>query len=331
MKFLYLWLLVLIASLHAQKYELGQGYVLHEYINIGGYFSIDYANGENIDKARLDDVAILAYGKLPKDFSYFIELEAAPFYEKDFLADTSQKNTTFHYERAYANYDYSNSVNFRAGKFITPIGYWNLVPINVLRDTSSNPLFSYRMFPKFVTGVESYGYTSEESDLKYNLFIQVTDDIDEEYINIKNNLFFGGSIEYFADDTFSFGGSLAYFETKEIRKNVGLLQVNAKYDWYPFLIQAEWGYTNIDNTQTDRSEYQLGGYLQGMYNFTEQHALVGRYEYFKDTQLGELADEHIALFGYSYRPAYAFSLKGEYQFHDDKNANKALLSLSVLF
>ena len=323
--------------LNAQDYRIGHGYKIADAVNIGGYFAMDYEKGKNTDKARLDDVAFLVYGNLSSKLSYLVELEAAPFYVKDFENNFSKTDMTFHVERSYLNYIYSDSINFRIGKLITPIGYWNLTPINVLRDTSSNPLYSKKMFPKFVSGLDTNGYIGKDATLKYHVYLQVTDDLDKNYINIKNDFFTGASLEYEFSDEINVGGSLGYYETikgplpEEGQRNISLLQVNAKYNNYPFLVQTEWAYTDVENKTLNTNSYQFGGYLQGMYSFNFQHAIVGRYEYFNDTQEYIKEKEHIGIIGYSYRPLYSVSLKGEYQVHSDSDLNKFLCSFSVLF
>jgi len=319
----------LISLLFAEDYQLGQGLKINDNLNIGAYFSTDYTKGDEIDRYRLDDVAILAYGNLTPRFSYLIEFEAAPFYTKDFENGTSNWDRQFHYERAYIDYGYSEMFSFRGGKQITPIGYWNLEPINVLRDTSSNPLYSYKMFPKFVTGIDTYGYINEEMSLQYHLFLQVTEDLDSDYININSDLFTGVSLEYEATEELSIGGSLGYYETTEIQKDISFIQANVKYTQYPFLVQTEWAYTDIDNKTFDTNAFQVGGYIQNLYHINIQHAIIGRYEYFKDTQVN--LENHIGVFGYSYRPKYAISIKAEYQVNSDSKFSKSIISFSVLF
>ena len=110
-----------------------------------------------------------------------------------------------------------------------------------------------------------------------------------------------------------------------------MVEANTKYDNYPFLLQTEWAYTSIQNNVLNSNAYQVGGYLQGMYNINPKNALVSRYEYFKDTQKNVMSENHIGIIGYSYRPFYAVSIKGEYQFNSDSYLNKAIISLSVLF
>ncbi|WP_457748668.1 outer membrane beta-barrel protein [Sulfurimonas sp.] len=332
MKIFFMCVLFFSLVIQAQEYKIGQGVQLNKKLTVGAYFSTDYTKGSSVDKARLDDVAVLAYGNLSSQLSYFLELESAPTYVKDYKNHSTQTNLKFYYERAYGNYMYSDNLALRFGKFITPIGYWNLEPINVLRDTSSNPLYSSLLFPKFVTGVDLYGYVNEEDSLQYHLFLQTTNDIDEDYINIKNNFFLGSSLSYDISDEINLGATLGYFKTKDIKKDVFLAQINAKYDNYPYLLQTEWAYTDIKNKTLSNKAKQFGGYLQGMYNFTQQHAIVGRYEYFDDTQTSTLIQQqHIGIIGYSYRPVYAVSIKAEYQFNSHQELNKAIISFSVLF
>ena len=66
-----------------------------------------------------------------------------------------------------------------------------------------------------------------------------------------------------------------------------------------------------------------------MYRYTQEHAFVGRYEYYNDHQTNYV--DNIGVLGYSYRPLYPVSLKGEYQWHSAHDENAWLFSFSVLF
>ena len=319
-------LLGLLSFLHA--YEMGKGYKIDDMLSVGGYFSTDYTYGEDTSVARLDDVAILGYGNISDELSYLVEFEAAPFYYRDFENDTDEFDKKFHYERLYFDYKYSSPLNIRVGKQIAPIGYWNLEPINVLRDTSSNPKLSSELFPKFLSGIDIYGYLPNSDSLSYHLFGQKTKDLDEEYINIQNKHFFGLSLENEQDYDFSYGGSLGqYIEYN--KDEVYFAQINAKYDVDAFSIQCE-AAINRKNVHADASiKYKYAAYLQTLYRINENHMLVGRYEYFEDEYLEDV--EHIGVFGYSYRPIYPVSIKLEYQTNSHSSLNKSIISFSVLF
>ncbi|MFT5660092.1 MAG: hypothetical protein ACI9TV_000732 [Sulfurimonas sp.] len=329
MRFFISILLLSTLFLQADEYELGHGLRLNDQLNFGAYVSTDYETGDDKERFRLDDVAVLAYGSLSEKLSYLLELEAAPFYTKNYTTDIETKDTRFHYERMYVDYAHSELFNIRIGKQISPIGYWNIEPINVLRDTSSNPYYSSKMFPKLLTGLDLYGYLDEDNTLKYHLFMQKNEDLDKNYINIENKHFLGASLEYEVSSEISFGGALGEYITTQDNKAVQFIQFNAKYDNYPFMLQTEIAYNDIDNRDLEIKSHQFAGYTQGLYNFNMQHAIIGRYEYFDNNEISEI--NQIGIIGYSYRPVYAISIKAEYQCNSDSKLSKSLISFSVLF
>lgn len=319
---------MLLPFLLAQEYEIGRGVTLSEKLHLGGYLSIDYESSNAVKQFRLDDVAVMAYGQLLPELSYFVELEATPFYQHNFTTKQEATDTTFHFERAYFDYSHSEILNIRIGKQITPIGYWNLEPINVLRDTTSNPLYSYKMFPKFLTGIDLNGFLNKDATLKYHLFGQKNGNLDGTTLNIKAEQYFGFALENELNQEISYGGSLGSFITKD-KKHTSFIQIDGKYDIYPLVIQMEGAYNDVKDTSLDIKSNKTAGYLQGIYHINIKHAIVGRYEYFHDS--GESTTNNIGVLGYSYRPIYPVSLKGEVQYNSDEKQNKFLISLSVLF
>lgn len=329
MKFLFIYIILFISFLNSDEYKIGHGLKINEYLHVGGYFSMDYSSSDEKKQFRLDDVAFLAYGEITPRISYLVELEAAPFYTKNYTDHTSTRDRKFKYERAYVNYMHSEMINIRLGKLITPIGYWNLEPINILRDTSSNPEYSNKIFPKLLTGIDISGFIDEDATFKYHLFLQNNKDLDADYINIENEDFLGLSLEYDATSEFSIGGSLSKYITVSNNKHVLVSQVNAKYDMYPYIFQAEVAHSDIDNKALNINSDNMAGYMQGIYHISDQHAIVGRYEFFDNDELNIF--NKIGVIGYSYRPLYSVSFKAEYQLNSDSRKSKAIASFSVLF
>jgi len=273
----------------------------------------------------------MAYGEITPQLTYMTEFEAVKFYQYDFKDHTDRSNTDFHAERIYLDYKFSDAFGVRAGKQITPIGYWNLQPINVLRETTSNPLYSRYLFPKFLTGIDLNGFVGDSYDTTYHLFVQETQDLDKSYVNISTDHFIGATIEHEVSMDSSIGGGLGQFRTLN-NETYNFIVVNGKYTGEPFEVSAEYMYrrSSDDNTRKNTS---MGGYVQLFYPLKEQHALVSRYEYFDDNNLahGGIGKDQVFLFGYSYRPIYPVSLKAEYQWHEQSTQNKFLASFSVLF
>ncbi|MDD2828093.1 MAG: hypothetical protein PHW18_00810 [Sulfuricurvum sp.] len=321
---------LILVSISAQlyAYELGHGATLNDTLTVGGYFSSGFQSNEQKDTLTFDDVAVLAYGDINSRFSYLGELEAVGFYQKNFTDGSDGGTQKFHIERLYGDAWISDAFNIRFGKQITPIGYWNLEPINVLRDTTSNPLYSMLLFPKFLTGIDINGYIPQCDSTRYHLFGQSTHDMDEEYINIPNTHFYGLSLEHEFPSNISVGGSIGEFTPLNSKEKTRFIQANWKYDSQPLLLTAE-GVIAKKEYSDSQNDYVRSGYLQSVYHFSNEHALIGRYEYYNDQH--QNYTDNIGILGYSYRPLYPVSIKGEYQWHSQENLDCVLLSFSVLF
>ncbi len=307
------------------KYQLGHGYTFSEALTVGGYFSTEFKLGDNKREFVVDDLALLAYGRVNR-FSYLMELESVDFYVADFENDDEEWNRSPAIERLYIDYDASDYFSVRIGKQITPIGYWNLQPINVLRETTSNPALSRLMFPKFLTGVDFSGYTPFDERLTYHFYAQVTEDLDDEYINIPIDQHFGMSLEK-QFNAFSAGFAAGQF--KELNDTeTRYLQLNARYRKGPYRLQVELNHARHD-LEAGPSKDSTAAYLQGELHLTSKHALVSRIEYFRDRRINE--SSRLFVLGYSYRPQFPISLKAEYQWHSESDRNQFEASFSVLF
>jgi hypothetical protein len=320
-------LVLFLFSTYAQAYELGRGAQINDHINVGGYFSTEFESNRQDERFTLDDVAVMAYGDINPMISYLAEFEAIGFYHKNFSDGSEGGSQKFHIERLYGDLWMSDDFNIRFGKQIAPIGYWNMEPINVLRDTTSSPLYSKLLFPKFLTGIDINGYVPQSDGLRYHLFAQNNRDLDEEYINIPNTHFYGLAIEKEFSIEWSGGGSIGEYITLT-NQRTRFLQTNVKYDDTTWQLMAE--ALIASNEHNDREDKaSLSGYVQAMYHYTPAHAVVGRIEHYND-HYSDYKDTILTL-GYSYRPLYPISLKSEYQWHSQNDENRALCSFSVLF
>ncbi len=320
-------LVVIAISLQAEPYTLGQGLHINPILNIGGYFSSEFESKNSDETLTLDDVAVMAYGEINPMFSYLAEMEAVGFYHKNLSTGEESGSQKFHVERLYGDLWLSDAYNLRFGKMITPIGYWNTEPINVLRDTSSNPLYSKLLFPKFLTGIDLNGYIPGMDSTHYHLFAQNNRDLDEHYINIPNTHFFGLSVEKEFSMDWTGGGSIGEYMTLTDQRT-RFIQANVKYDDTQWQVMSEVMLAGNEFASNVHSS-TLSGYVQGMYRYSLEHAFVGRYEYYNNNHTNY--EDNIAVIGYSYRPWYPVSLKGEYQWHSMNDENALLFSFSVLF
>ncbi len=333
-RYFVLFFLLLITLLKAEEqssYQLGEGVQLGSLpLYLGGYFSLDYKSAKKEYRHyRLDDVAFLMYGEHEK-FSYLAELEFKEFYtyiKEDNQSARTEKNTHLHLERLFVDYSYDDTSTFRLGKYNTPIGYWNLLPINILRDTTSSPKVTTILFPRFSTGVgykhEVFGRLSEHT---LNIIAQYNDDFDKTYNNYNVDSHFGVGYR-FDKDAFSFKVDGGYFHLKPTQPNQDryYLLLATKYENEQYKITAEVGRQQSSNKAT--TPYAL--YIQGLYHIAQKHSLIVRYEAYKENIGG--SKDSFGVFGYTYRPLYPVAIKAEYQLHDTSINDQFLFSFSVLF
>lgn len=323
-------ILFLVISLSAQEdYQLGKGVQVDSLpLYVGGYFSVDYRNMGNENRYRVDDLAVLGYGSY-KNFSYMAEFEYKEFYVQTYKGDTKtvQKDRRLHTERLYLDYNLNENYMFRAGKYNTPIGFWNLLPVNVLRDTTSNPVSTSIIFPKFITGAGASYSSYDEGEFKVDLMLQNGEDLDDEYNNYKVDEHYGLNLSYEKDE-YSIkvnGGYFHKIETSNTPDRLYYFLLSGRYDLDKIQLQSEIG------TQRSSSESttDYAGYIQGLYRFSEGHAGIVRFESYDD-KVNNISDD-IAIVGYTYRPVYPIAIKSEYQFHSISAQNQFLFSFSVMF
>ena len=323
-------LLFLNLKASGSDYKLGEGVQLFSLpIYFGGYTSLDYKQTEDEDKYRFDDLAMLSYGNFEK-FSYMLELEYKELYVQSQSKNSKKitQNRKLYTERAYIDYNYNENSLLRIGKYNSPIGFWNLLPINVLRATSSDPVTSKKIFPMFTTGILlSYLYYGD-SELKVDIMMQNSDDLDGEYNNYKNDKHYGFGVTYTEND-FSFklnGGSFHQNDIQKDNDEIYYYLLSTKYESDDFQILSEYG----KQFSSSKITTNHAGYIQGLYRFNEHHLGIIRVESY-DYSANKKGDEEFVVFGYTYRPLYPIALKSEYQLHKNNDLNHILFSLSVLF
>jgi hypothetical protein len=342
---------LLLLPLHAleeneNNYKLGEGIQVGSLpFYLGGYFSFDYKHSDSANRYRIDDLAILGYGTYEK-FFYMAEFEFKEFYvlTESKGNSTLTQDTNLHTERLYVDYNLNENYMFRAGKYNSPIGFWNLLPVNVLRDTTSSPITSDIIFPQYTTGL-ALSYTSYgDNDIKIDLMAQKNSDLDAGYNNYEIDEHLGLGVTYSSDNlSLKFNTGVFNLVHYNLNKNddngddddddkYELQQpqryyalASAKYENDNFQIMSEIG------TQASSNEFTTpyAAYIQGLYRFSDEHIAILRAEAYEEKVLH--TSENIAIIGYTYRPIYPIAVKTEYQFHSISKNDNFLLSFSMMF
>ena len=93
----------------------------------------------------------------------------------------STDDAHFDVERLYADYSLTGALNVRGGRFLTPIGRWNVIHAAPLVWTTIRPAATERLFPKAINGAMLHGSVPwKEASIDYSLYGEALRDQSEE-------------------------------------------------------------------------------------------------------------------------------------------------------
>lgn len=318
---------LLSINAYGDAYEFGEGVnIPNTPIYIGGYATLDYVQrADDYKRFRVDELGLMAYGGHER-FSFMAALEMKESYVHEWdLQEEISTTDKVSVERLYIDYEVSDAIKIRAGKFNTPAGYWNMEPINILRDTSSVPYSTYLLYPRYTTGLEFHYADSFSSNTEYAMIVQETQGLDDYYNNIEVDRHYLAGVEHFFSDAFKMKANVGYFETYNDEPYLYTL-LALSYESENFDILSELG--NRRDSKTYTVPYSF--YLQGTWHINEANGLVARFETYAIDE-GAQRDENINVLGYVYRPDFPFTFKIEYRDHSYRNENQIRSSVSLMF
>ncbi len=319
--------------LRAEEYRLGEGLQLGDSpVYLGGYFSLNYwHNLKETSQLTFDDAALMLYGGRGH-WSFMAEAELSDAYEHRWgYSEEEKTDWTVHAERLYGRYEAGECFRMTLGKFNTPYGFWNLMPINVLRDTTSSPRVVETIAPRFTTGADiRFGFGDAGA---FSVLLQENKDLDyyingdNHYNNFDIDNHFG--IGYLFDrGTWRFRLNGGYYSERVEDEHWIYGYAGFEYFRPGWHVLSEAGYKhNDEDDSVPRSSF--GAYVQATRTLWEKHDAILRLE--ATTDYIENSDDRFAVFGYTYRPLFPVALKAEYQYHSREDSDRLVFSLSMLF
>lgn len=165
---------------------------------IGGYSSAGITLPRNDDaKAAINEISLILTWENESRFKFFSELELEKPLSWDRNDQFNGKKSYLDLERLYLDYNLSEKINLRAGRFLTPTGRWNQLHAAPLVWTSSRPLATSRLFPIAVNGLMAFGATpTSQGTLEYSLFIETLKDQKDDDDEIKFSHVNGARISF---------------------------------------------------------------------------------------------------------------------------------------
>ena len=326
-------------------YTLGQGlYFPQQGLRIGGYANLQYYNVAGLPSTlRFRDTSLFVTKDIGTRWQLFSEVDAGD--SLSLAGHSSGENSELDIERLYLDFHAGQAITFRFGKFLTPVGQWNLIHADPLTWTVSRPLSTSAAFARHASGVMAFGTLPLSGhDLDYWIFADDSKNLgigpeqDQAYSafgadgSIRNNFrqAAGARLLYhLLDDRLGVGISYLDYTLQDPHKRFQL--VGMDFSW----VSRHLNLTGeaIHRSSPDASvASQQGGFLQAAVPLWRQLYVVGRYERYRTSISDRITT--LRTFGIDYRPVQGIVLKIE---HSEGNRDAQLAppgwiaSAAVLF
>ncbi len=277
-------------------------------LSVGGYATGSYDDPSDAPpRLAIDNLSLFIWWEGDGRWKFFSELE----YDNLLFTRSTVKgnNGYLSLERLYLDYALTDTTDIRLGKFLTPVGRWNLIHATPLVWTSSRPLVTTLVFPTNMTGVMVTGtvpnlangveysvYGAHGGDLRTNPSIDPFSSAIGAHVTVP--LLAGSEL----------GFSLADFEQENTRPERKQL-LGMDFVWtrnrYEFSAEAVYRFSAFGNAWDEK-----GGFAQLVVPLSEKLYAVGRYETFRTA-----LDSHttqLTVTGLNYRITPAVVLKAEW-------------------
>ncbi len=334
----HLWFLALLLplSLAAEpiRYHWGRGLSLPDrHLLVGGYFNFTYENLRNgTDHANLDDLSLFLTWTPHPRIRLFSELEMEDLVtlRKDNI-DSNRR--FFSVERLYLDYFAGENWRLRLGKFLTPVGRWNVIHAAPLVWTTSRPLATEYVFAPHATGLM---VTGRFGDLVLSGYVDASEALDPKPNPVAFRSGGGLYLAYEPESGFHLGLSYLHFKMGKplFQPDTDLFGADFQWQWHRFEASGEFVYRRPNSGR----DQEKGLYLQAVVPLVKRLFAVGRYEFLQGTHFLESGPRrgttHLEIAGLAWRPAPPLVFKLEYRFgqHSRRIAPAGLfLSAAMLF
>ena len=313
-----------------ESYILGSGFQIPgTNWHLGGYGTASVeAPTDDSTRFAVDNLSLFLWWEGIGRWKFFSEFE----YQNPLSSrsDHVLSDDYLSWERAYLDYALTDSVSIRAGKFLTPIGHWNLIHATPLVWTTSRPLVTTLAFPTNMTGVMATGTKPFAANaLELSVYastggeIRPNPDIDpfSSAIGTRIALSLGGGSQV--------GFSYANFEQEKTRpEHNQLVGIDFVWTHAKFELSSEAAYRFSDNGS---SWTEKGGFLQLAFPLTGRLYGVGRYENFRIAPESQATQLWVGGLNFRVNPALVLKAAWVSSQHNTVEApDGLLLSVSVL-
>lgn len=258
-------------------YGAGRGLEIgHTGLHVGGFSTVEFDRQDGKPGSlELDSVNFLILFEPNEFIRGFAEIEVGDLFHWTTNEDSARSDPNFVIERLYADFRLGDPFALRGGKFLTPIGRWNLVPAEPFVWTPIDPAFLEFAFDEHQTGGAFVGsFYPAGGTLDYWVFSQFAEPLDPSEDPEPADYSIGGRLQYGRTiDQWSIGTS---FMATEIDGDWSFLAgIDTEFRIDRLLVTSE--FTVQQGKIDDRDLWDL--YVQGVYEIVPTFNLVARFEH----------------------------------------------------
>ena len=281
-------------------------------LTLGGYSNANLTREQDAPwQLGLDDLSFFVIWDPTARIHLFSELEFEDLLQIDGHGRGGTDNWNFTAERLYGDFTLTDALGVRIGKFLTPVGRWNVIHAQPLVWTTSRPLATLLPFDPHTTGAMLFGSLgAARGALGYALYGQCVNQLDPSVEPQTAERSVGARLDYTAWGGWSVGASYVAFSPLSVAGVPAtptapwqqLLGLDTLWQRGPVQVMGEFAY----------EKDQWGLYLQGVVEVLPRLFLVGRYEHYD--QIASQPTVDIGVGGLAWKPLPYLVLKGEYLF-----------------
>lgn len=146
--------------------------------HLGGYSSAGIELPRD-SKARafVNELSLILTWENESRLKFFGEFELEEPLSWNHAQGLTTRDAYLDLERFYFDYNLSEKLNLRAGRFLMPAGRWNLIHAAPLVWTSSRPVVTELLFPSSINGLMLYGSVPyQDYAFEYTVFLEALKD-----------------------------------------------------------------------------------------------------------------------------------------------------------
>lgn len=297
--------------------------IMSSSMKLAGYADVEYKGSSKDgvkEEFRMHHLSLFFTRKFDNDFKFFseIEYEDAPKFDgvNDGSGDIDEASGTIFVEAMNFDWNYSQHVNLRAGRFFTPAGIWSEDHYPPFVATQERPMHIRKIFPQLVDGVSGFGssYLTDDISFNYNLFIGNGESpiSGKKDLNSNKATGFRGNFNFSVWDDLSAGFTVYNDNEDTANGNADKIATgfHAKARYQNFTAQIEYAKADLEFVDSAFDYEREGFYAQFVYDLN-QWALGYRYDVYDETSLDIEKIKRHSLF-INYHVNEGITLKGEY-------------------